>query len=232
MRIPDLVSRPHSNKIDLGRHFAVDPNTPAPGEGPEEIPGGGSAQLSEAAELARLAKTPEVFAVGEAEPKPNKGLVLVAEDFDGVRKFIKAFLENAGYTVIEAIDGIKALEALEKHPEIKLLVLDSMMPNLTGFGVIKRLREAGNNIPIILTTGFMEEFSEEDRKLLESGPIILCNGENFVQTVVPAVEKNPDLIKTIGPLFIPVLQKPAELTRHLIKLAGFYSEAQQDGDSK
>lgn len=65
--------------------------------------------------------------------------VLVADDTANGRELVKTVLENTGYEVIEAKDGVEALaSARQAHPD--LIILDLHMPGLDGFGVLEQLR--------------------------------------------------------------------------------------------
>ncbi len=65
--------------------------------------------------------------------------ILIADDKETGRELVRTVLENSGYTVIEASDGIEALRcAHERHPD--LIILDLHMPGLDGFGVMRQLR--------------------------------------------------------------------------------------------
>jgi CheY-like chemotaxis protein len=79
--------------------------------------------------------------------------ILIADDKAPGRELVRTVLENAGYQVVEACDGIEALEAASRvQPD--LIILDLHMPGLDGFGVVKELRsqEAFNSLPIIALT--------------------------------------------------------------------------------
>ena len=65
--------------------------------------------------------------------------VLVADDKAASRELIRTVLEDCGYTVIEASDGVEAL-SLVRALEPDLIVLDLHMPKLDGFGVVAELR--------------------------------------------------------------------------------------------
>ncbi|WP_108946828.1 diguanylate cyclase [Shewanella halifaxensis] len=67
--------------------------------------------------------------------------VLVADDSVVSRKFIRSLLEQHLFQVIEADDGVSALETLNDNPDIKLLITDYNMPRLDGFGLIIKVRE-------------------------------------------------------------------------------------------
>ena len=76
--------------------------------------------------------------------------ILVADDEKDIRSVLRLYLEDAGYEVVEAADGLQALEALESQ-EIDLCLLDIMMPELDGYQVLKRTRET-NDVPIIVVS--------------------------------------------------------------------------------
>ena len=66
--------------------------------------------------------------------------LLIAEDEDGIRSLVKMTLARNEYEIIEAVDGEEALAlAREHHPE--LILLDVMMPGLSGFDVCRALKE-------------------------------------------------------------------------------------------
>lgn len=83
--------------------------------------------------------------------------VLLVEDESDVALVAATVLEDAGYHVTVATDGHEGLEiALQEQPE--LVISDFMMPRLTGLEMIERLRHAGFDRPIILTTAIAEDF--------------------------------------------------------------------------
>jgi DNA-binding response OmpR family regulator len=84
--------------------------------------------------------------------------ILVADDDEDLVGYIRIRLEGAGYEVLTADDGEKALKlALERKPD--LAVLDVRMPTLDGFGVTRQIRrsEAVSEMPVILLTGSVLE---------------------------------------------------------------------------
>ncbi|MBE6472386.1 MAG: response regulator transcription factor [Coriobacteriaceae bacterium] len=76
--------------------------------------------------------------------------VLVADDEKDIRSVLALYLEDAGYEVVEAADGAEALRALETQ-DIDLCLLDIMMPELDGYQVLKRTREA-SDVPVIIVS--------------------------------------------------------------------------------
>ena len=77
--------------------------------------------------------------------------ILVVEDEESIRKFVKINLEREGFTVIEAETGEKALEIAETE-DIDVVVLDIMLPGIDGFQVCKELRNKYSTIGIIMLT--------------------------------------------------------------------------------
>ena len=82
--------------------------------------------------------------------------ILITDDEPSMRQGLADNLEFEGYEVSAATNGREALEILSKE-EYDLLILDVMMPELSGFDVCKTLRQQGNNIPVILLTAKGEE---------------------------------------------------------------------------
>ncbi|MEO8051994.1 MAG: response regulator [Acidobacteriota bacterium] len=85
--------------------------------------------------------------------KASKGKVLVADDKATGRELVRTVLEDVGYQLFEAIDGIEALDAAHRiHPD--LIILDLHMPGIDGFGVVKELRLDAQfaTIPIVALT--------------------------------------------------------------------------------
>ena len=76
--------------------------------------------------------------------------ILVADDEKDIRSVLRLYLEDAGYEVVEAADGMQALEVLEAQ-DIDLCLLDIMMPELDGYQVLKRVRET-DDVPVIVVS--------------------------------------------------------------------------------
>jgi DNA-binding response OmpR family regulator len=78
------------------------------------------------------------------------GEVLVVEDEDDVRRLVRVLLERGGHTVIEAVNGLEALERLEAaRPD--LIVLDVTMPELDGWQTLERIRDV-SDVPVLMLT--------------------------------------------------------------------------------
>lgn len=86
--------------------------------------------------------------------------ILVVDDESRMRKLIKDFLMQKGYSILEAEDGEKALEVFgENKNKINLILLDVMMPKLDGWSVLRQIRQ-DSKVPIIMLTARGEEQDE------------------------------------------------------------------------
>ena len=77
--------------------------------------------------------------------------ILVVDDDKNTRLLLKAVLESEGYTVYAAANGEEALTVMDQQ-HIDLVVLDIMMPKMDGYEFTKTLREAQNNLPILMVS--------------------------------------------------------------------------------
>ena len=84
--------------------------------------------------------------------------VLVCEDDKNIRRLMTEYLIGDGYTVIECKDGAEALESFGQN-HIDLLITDVMMPGIDGFELVRELRDAGYDTPVLMITarGTMED---------------------------------------------------------------------------
>ena len=88
----------------------------------------------------------------------GRGLtVLVADDEGGIRRLVGQILREHDFTVLEAADGVEALEVAEQHPgPIHLLVTDWCMPRLNGRGLIRGLRNGRPETAILVMSGDLD----------------------------------------------------------------------------
>ena len=84
--------------------------------------------------------------------------ILVVEDEKDIQNIIKAFLENAGYKVETADDGLDGINIIQKN-KFDLILLDVMMPKIDGFVVCEMIRK-NSNVPIIILTALTDEESQ------------------------------------------------------------------------
>lgn len=89
--------------------------------------------------------------------------IMTADDSASVRQMVSFTLKQAGYEVIEAVDGADALRKLNAGAPVDMLITDLNMPNVDGIDLIRQVRQASRFrfIPIIMLT----TESSDDKKL-------------------------------------------------------------------
>ena len=89
--------------------------------------------------------------------RESEGIVLVVDDEPDVRKVVRMTLEKAGYDVVEAEDGEKAIEEIKKGEHsilLRLIITDIRMPNRNGIDVINYYGKEWPSVPVMVLTGF------------------------------------------------------------------------------
>ena len=86
--------------------------------------------------------------------------VLVLEDEANIRSFVVINLKRAGYEAIEAETGEQALEQLRLNPDVRVALLDIMLPDIDGFEVCRRIRAGNPKIGIIMLTARTQEMDK------------------------------------------------------------------------
>lgn len=89
----------------------------------------------------------------------DKTKILVVDDESRMRKLVKDFLVRQGYTVLEAADGMEAMDYFYEDKDIALIILDVMMPKMDGWQVCREIR-MHSKVPIIMLTARSEERDE------------------------------------------------------------------------
>ncbi|HEY0835697.1 MAG TPA: response regulator, partial [Azospirillum sp.] len=103
-------------------------------------------------EEAEVARAPEPDA---AEPARVAGVLLV-EDEELVRMATAAFLEQAGFRVVEAASGAEALDIVRGGAPVELVLTDYAMPGMTGLELVRALRAERPELPALMVTGYTE----------------------------------------------------------------------------
>jgi CheY-like chemotaxis protein len=91
---------------------------------------------------------------GEVEVRGGSETVLVVEDDHQLRRSAKRILEEAGYQVLTAADGLEALEALRQTTGIRLVFSDLVMPRLGGRALYDAARREGYTVPFLFASGY------------------------------------------------------------------------------
>src|ERR1019366_1165376 len=93
---------------------------------------------------------------GPASQRASGPLVLVVDDDQGLREYLRVNLELAGYSVREAENGERALVAIEDQAP-DLVLLDVVMPGVDGWQLLRQLEERHGSIPVIMFSGKVDD---------------------------------------------------------------------------
>jgi DNA-binding response OmpR family regulator len=91
--------------------------------------------------------------------------ILIAEDEPSIMESLDFILRRAGWSIVAVTDGAAALEAVRRH-EPRLVVLDVMLPKVSGFEVLKQIRADGltHALPVLILTA---KGQQQDRRIAE-----------------------------------------------------------------
>ncbi|WNM59930.1 response regulator [Candidatus Nitrospira allomarina] len=124
----------------------------------------------------------------------TNGLVLVVDDEPDVRKVVRMTLEKAGYDVIEAEDGEKAIQEVQKGENplmLDVIISDIRMPKINGVEAINYFQQQYPRVPLIVLTGFPD--MEMATGFLKQGIVDYLvkpvEKEKLLKSVATAMEK-------------------------------------------
>jgi nitrogen-specific signal transduction histidine kinase/CheY-like chemotaxis protein len=116
----------------------------------------------------------------------QKRKVLIVDDEDIIREFVKGILMDEGAHVIEASNGKEAIEMFaEHHKSIDLVILDMIMPGIKGDEVLRKIRGQRPDIKVVVSSGFMSEEQKDNLK------------EYSVDGYLDKPYRDKDVIKTV-----------------------------------
>lgn len=99
-------------------------------------------------------------------------VVLVADDDEEMRAFLVHVLEDEGYDVLIAEDGVQALRVLSSREVIDVLVTDHRMPRCTGIELVDALRSTGSRLGVVLLTSFPDAAVEAEARRLGAHAVV------------------------------------------------------------
>jgi PAS domain S-box-containing protein len=143
---------------------------------------------------------------GEAASRKNanrRGTVLVVEDEEAMVRLLIESLSKAGYRTLAAMDGEEAINLYHHHKEeIDIVVLDLGLPKVTGYDVMRKLKEQNPGVSIIITTGYLRPELKSD--ILQAG-VKDCIYKPYL--VHELVEKIASLIDSRTSSMIPLTNR-------------------------
>ncbi|HSI20484.1 MAG TPA: response regulator [Verrucomicrobiae bacterium] len=116
--------------------------------------------------------------------------ILLVEDDKILQELYYERFVQAGFTVVQAFDGLQALDKLETHPEIKLVLLDLMLPRLSGYDVLAHVKQDATtrNIPVIIVSA-LADVDDQARGLQLGAAEYITKGEMLPAAVIEKIKQ-------------------------------------------
>ncbi len=125
---------------------------------PRHVPGVEEVAAStESPAIAGALSAAETAAKAATSDLTGQGVILLVEDEEGLRALNARGLSSRGYTVLEASNGVEAIEVLDQHGHVDLVVSDVVMPEMDGPTLLKELRRRDSSVKIIFVSGYAED---------------------------------------------------------------------------
>jgi CheY-like chemotaxis protein len=103
-----------------------------------------------------------------AEPEAGHGFrpkLMIVDDDAEVRVIVAEFLEDFGYDVLQAPGGAQALQLLAEHPDLRMMITDIRMPDMSGIELANIATERQHDLKVILISGYFVS-QQVDRRFL------------------------------------------------------------------
>src|SRR5690242_14058838 len=123
---------------------------------PRHVPTAAETPLAEAPAVSGAMTAADTMAKAAAD-LTGEGKILLVEDEEGLRALNARGLASRGYTVLEASNGVEAIEVLEREGHVDLVVSDVVMPEMDGPTLLKELRVREPDLKVIFVSGYAEE---------------------------------------------------------------------------
>ena len=117
-------------------------------------------------------------------------MILVVDDDVSIRVLLRFFLEDERWTVLEASNGVDALDLIRSHPEIDVLITDVGMPGMSGWELATAVRVDRPALPIVFVSGFFEQAIDPQFRgdaFLEK-PFTKGELKDLVESLLPSAE--------------------------------------------
>lgn len=115
----------------------------------------------------------------------RKQKILLAEDDPSMRRFVEIILQQAGYEVLTAEDGLQALQTAQTK-RVDAVVADAVMPHLTGYDLCRMLRAQTKDLPLIILSGLEQNNQDGDECVAD---MFLIKNANLKNDLTAALEK-------------------------------------------
>ena len=142
---------------------------------------------------AKAKKHPALSAQKDSVHTAGTATLLVAEDDELVRSLTEEILEDAGYTVISASDGVEALEKFrDHHKSIDMVMLDVIMPGKTGQQVWEEVQRIRPDLPVLFSSGYSFNELKDNVLISKTGHLIQkpYTPKNLLETIARMLDQS------------------------------------------
>ncbi|MDX8389165.1 MAG: response regulator, partial [Mariprofundaceae bacterium] len=96
--------------------------------------------------------------VKKSHENEDRGTILIVDDEETIREIAGMMLEDVGFTILKAKDGVEGVEVFREHQtEIRVVLLDMTMPRMNGEEVFREIRTLQPDVTVILSSGYNEQ---------------------------------------------------------------------------
>jgi DNA-binding response OmpR family regulator len=140
--------------------------------------------------LPAVAPDPAVQPAAEEQMAEDAITILLVEDDKVLQELYYERFMQAGFKVIQAFDGLQALDKMESYPEIKLVLLDLMLPRLSGYDVLAHIKQDADtrNIPVIIVSA-LADVDDQARGLQLGAAEYITKGEMLPAAVIEKIKQ-------------------------------------------
>jgi CheY-like chemotaxis protein len=117
----------------------------------------------------------------------SKGTVLIVDDEEPVRQVASEILKYLGYSVLVAESGEKAVEMLRQGAQPDVVLLDLIMPGMSGYQAFKAIRQIQPQLPILISSGYSDRTAAGS--LRDQGADGFVNKPYHIDTLAKHIEK-------------------------------------------
>jgi DNA-binding response OmpR family regulator len=122
--------------------------------------------------------------------EPTESTILLVEDDPILQELYLDRFSSAGFRVLQATDGMQALEMLNSHPEVVLVLLDIMLPKLSGYDVLMQIRHNAPTagLPVIVVSA-LADVDDQARGMQLGATDYITKGEMLPGAVIEKIKE-------------------------------------------
>ena len=125
---------------------------------------------------------------------PTPLTLLLVEDDPVLQELYSESFREAGFTVLQAVDGEEAVEMIDAQPEVAIVLLDLMLPKVSGYDVLTHIRQTrGHKFPVLIVSA-LADISDQARALQLGATEYVTKGDMPPSHVIDLLKKYAVLV--------------------------------------